>query len=76
MKILIVEDDPRISEVLEYALKADGWETQTTQRGREAIEMVRRSSPSLLVLDVGLPDIDGFEVCRTVRTFSDLPVIS
>jgi len=75
MKILIVEDDPRISEVLEYALKADGWETQTTQRGREAIEMVRRSSPSLLVLDVGLPDIDGFEVCRTVRTFSDLPVI-
>ena len=75
MKILIAEDDPRISEVLEYALKADGCEVETTQRGREAIEIVRRSPPSLLVLDVGLPDIDGFEVCRTVRTFSDLPVI-
>src|SRR6266403_1800512 len=75
MKVLVVEDDPRISEVLEYALKADGYEVQTAQRGREAAEMARKSSPGLIVLDVGLPDIDGFEVCRLVRTFSDLPVI-
>jgi DNA-binding response OmpR family regulator len=75
MKVLVVEDDPRISDVLEYALKAEGYEVQTAQRGREATEMVKRSSPSLIVLDVGLPDIDGFEVCRTVRTFSDVPVI-
>jgi DNA-binding response OmpR family regulator len=75
MKILVVEDDPRISDVLEYALKADGHEVQTAQRGREAAEIARRSSPALIVLDVGLPDIDGFEVCRIVRTFSDVPVI-
>ncbi len=75
MNILVVEDDPRISDVLEYALKADGYEVETAQRGREAIEMARRSSPGLIVLDVGLPDIDGFEVCRMVRTFSDVPVI-
>jgi two-component system OmpR family response regulator len=75
MKILVVEDDPRISEVLEYALKADGYDVQTAQRGREAAEMARKSSPGLIVLDVGLPDIDGFEVCRLVRTFSDVPVI-
>ena len=75
MKVLVVEDDPRISEVLEYALKADGYEVQTAQRGREAAEMARKSSPGLIVLDVGLPDIDGFEVCRLVRTFSDVPVI-
>ncbi len=75
MKILVVEDDPRISDVLEYALKADGYEVQTAQRGREATEIARCSSPSLIVLDVGLPDIDGFEVCRVVRTFSDVPVI-
>jgi DNA-binding response OmpR family regulator len=75
MKILVVEDDPRISEVLEYALKADGYEVQTAQRGREAAEIARKSSPGLIVLDVGLPDIDGFEVCRLVRTFSDVPVI-
>ena len=75
MRILVVEDDPRISEVLEYALKADGYEVQTAQRGREAAEMARKSSPGLIVLDVGLPDIDGFEVCRLVRTFSEVPVI-
>jgi two-component system OmpR family response regulator len=75
MKILVVEDDPRISDVLEYALKADGYEVQTAQRGREAAEIARRSPPGLIVLDVGLPDIDGFEVCRIVRTFSDVPVI-
>ena len=75
MKVLVVEDDPRISDVLEYALKADGYEVQTAQRGREAIELARRGSPSLIVLDVGLPDIDGFEVCRMVRTFSEVPVI-
>ena len=75
MKVLVVEDDPRISDVLEYALKADGYEVKTAQRGREAIEIARRSSPSLIVLDVGLPDIDGFEVCRVVRTFSEVPVI-
>jgi len=75
MNVLVVEDDPRISDVLEYALKADGYEVQTAQRGREAAEIARRSAPGLIVLDVGLPDIDGFEVCRIVRTFSDVPVI-
>jgi DNA-binding response OmpR family regulator len=75
MNVLVVEDDPRISDVLEYALKAEGYEVQTAQRGREAAEIARRSTPALIVLDVGLPDIDGFEVCRIVRTFSDVPVI-
>jgi len=75
MKVLVVEDDPRISDVLEYALKAEGYDVQKAQRGREAIEMAQRSAPALIVLDVGLPDIDGFEVCRSVRKFSDVPVI-
>jgi DNA-binding response OmpR family regulator len=75
MNVLVVEDDPRISDVLEYALKAEGYEVQTAQRGREAAEIAHRSSPGLIVLDVGLPDIDGFEVCRLVRKFSDVPVI-
>lgn len=75
MKVLVVEDDPRISDVLEYALKAEGYEVQTVQRGREAAEIARNSSLGVMVLDVGLPDIDGFEVCRSVRTFSDVPII-
>src|SRR6476659_8024262 len=75
MQVLVVEDDPRISDVLEYALKAEGYIVQKAQRGREAIEMAKRSAPALIVLDVGLPDIDGFDVCRNVRKFSDVPVI-
>jgi len=75
MNVLVVEDDPRITDVLEYALKADGYEVQTAQRGREGIEIAKRCLPNLIVLDVGLPDIDGFEVCRSVRTFSDVPII-
>src|SRR3954463_15425168 len=75
MQVLVVEDDPRISEVLEYALKAEGYDVQKAQRGRDAIELAKHSAPALIVLDVGLPDIDGFEVCRNVRKFSDVPVI-
>jgi two-component system, OmpR family, catabolic regulation response regulator CreB len=75
MNILVVEDDPSICDVLEYALKTDGHTVQTTRRGRQAIEIARHSSPELILLDVGLPDIDGFEVCRLIRTFSDAPVI-
>jgi DNA-binding response OmpR family regulator len=75
MKILVVEDDPRISDVLEYALRTEGWTVLATKRGREALELTRRDAPDLLILDVGLPDIDGFEVCRQLRTFSEVPVI-
>jgi two-component system catabolic regulation response regulator CreB len=75
MKILVVEDDPSICDVLEYALMVDGYIVQKTQRGREAVEIARQSSPELILLDVGLPDIDGFEVCRLIRTFSEVPVI-
>jgi two-component system, OmpR family, response regulator len=75
MKVLVVEDDPRISDVLEYALKAEGYEIQKAQRGREAIAMAKQFCPALIVLDVGLPDIDGFEVCRSIRKVSDVPVI-
>jgi DNA-binding response OmpR family regulator len=75
MKILVVEDDPRISDVLKYALKTAGYEIETAQRGREATELAQQSPPDLIVLDIGLPDIDGFEVCRTVRNFSNVPII-
>lgn len=73
--ILIVEDDPKISEVLEYAIKAERNPVEVVRRGREAVERCRAGGPALVVLDVGLPDIDGFEVCRMVRTFSNVPII-
>ena len=75
MNILIVEDDPRIRDVLEYAIRGDGHAPRLTQRGQEAVALARETSPDLIVLDVGLPDIDGFEVCRLIRKFSDVPII-
>ena len=75
MKVLIVEDDPRITDVLEYALNAEGYEVQKAQRGREAMALAKQWSPALIVLDVGLPDIDGFHVCRSIRKLSDVPIL-
>jgi len=74
-RILVVEDDRRIRDVLEYALQAEGWTVQLATRGQEAVSTCRENAPGLVVLDIGLPDLDGFEVCRQVRTFSQVPVL-
>lgn len=73
MNVLVVEDDPRIADVIEYALAADGHTVRMTQRGREAVQLA--SSVDFIVLDVGLPDLDGFEVCRLIRKESDAPIL-
>ena len=65
--ILIVEDEPRIVAFLTKGLKAAGFTTPTTAAGREAVELARQTSFDLIILDVGLPDIDGFEVLQQLR---------
>ena len=74
-RVLVVEDDPRICEVLEYALRSDGYTVETASRGRAAITLCQASPPIVVILDVGLPDIDGFEVCREIRKFSEVPIV-
>lgn len=76
LHILVVEDDPHVADVVEYALKAESYAVQKTNRGADAIEICTGAQrPDILILDVGLPDIDGFEVCRAIRKISDLPVL-
>ncbi len=73
MRVLIVEDDPGIADVLQFALAEAGHEVLQAARGGAALEAARQAD--CLVLDVGLPDMDGFEVCRRLRRSSDIPVL-
>ena len=73
--ILVVEDEEPISDILKYTLEREGFQVLTAFDGEEAVRMTRMHSPDLLLLDIMLPEKDGFEVCREVRSFSVCPII-
>lgn len=76
--ILIVEDETAIADTLAYALTSDGFTPHHVTLGQSALDLLRSPEsprPALIVLDVGLPDMSGFDVCRRLRQFSDTPVI-
>jgi len=72
---VIVEDDPDVRDLLDAVLSQAGFATRTASSGREGVELVRSFDPLVTTLDVGLPDIDGFEVCRRIRAVSDTYVV-
>ena len=77
-QILIVEDDLDLAEMLNAYFRVQGYEVQTAAWGEEAVRMTQESPPDLVVLDIRLPDIDGYEVCRRLRTHrrtQDVPII-
>ncbi len=74
-KIIIVEDEPSICENVVYALEADGFSVSTAATGRAALDLLKAQEFSLVILDVGLPDMTGFEVCREIRKTRALPVL-
>ena len=73
--VLVVDDEKSIVEFIELNLKRQGFSVLKAYTGREGIDIARESNPSVIVLDVMLPDIDGFEVCRSIREFSMAPII-
>lgn len=73
--ILIVDDEPAIAEPLAYALTADGLASEQCRLAREVVPRVQRGDIELVLLDIGLPDGSGLDVCRALRTFSEVPVI-
>ncbi len=73
--VLVVDDEPAMTRVLAAALDARGFRVTAVGTGAEAIEAVSRMSPAAVILDLGLPDIDGVEVCRRIRAWSDVPII-
>lgn len=72
MRILVVDDDPRIRETLAQPLSAAGYEVESAGDGQIALETIETRRPDLLILDVTLPDMDGYDVCRELRTWEQL----
>lgn len=73
--ILVIEDDPRILRFVQSGLKLSGYKVETAVSGEDGLELVHAHEPALIILDIGLPGIDGWEVLREVRAFSAVPVI-
>jgi DNA-binding response OmpR family regulator len=74
-KVLVVEDDLTLRETLEYNLVRQGYEVHTAADGQTALDIARQEQPDLLVLDVMLPGLDGFEVCRILRQEMSVPIL-
>jgi DNA-binding response OmpR family regulator len=73
--VLIVDDERNVSQLARLYLRADGFHVETAASGEEALERIRSSRPDLVVLDLMMPGMDGWEVCRRIRAEGDLPVI-
>lgn len=73
--ILVVEDEPAIADTIQYALESEGFQCHRLEVGEPVVEMLDRQPVALVVLDIGLPDMSGIEVCRRLRQRHDVPVI-
>jgi two-component system, OmpR family, catabolic regulation response regulator CreB len=73
--VLLIEDDPAIAETIGFALRQGGFKFHWCAQGILGLEQFQTMSPHLVILDVGLPDIGGFEVCRRIRQLSQKPVL-
>jgi len=74
-QILVVDDDPHIREVVQFALEKAGLEVIEAGDGQQALALFKKSAPALIVLDITMPEMDGLAVCREVRKSSDVPIL-
>jgi two-component system OmpR family response regulator len=74
-RILVVDDDPHISDVISFALEKAGMTTETARDGGEALTLFQRQPPDMIILDVGMPDTDGLAVCREIGKSSNVPIL-
>lgn len=74
-RVLVIDDEPQIRRALRVALRANGYEVQEAGTGEEGLDAAASRPPDLVILDLGLPDIDGIDVCRRLREWSQMPII-
>ena len=74
-RVLVVDDEKLIVKGIRFALEQDGMQVDTAYDGEEAVELAKQSEYDIILLDVMLPKMDGFQVCQTIREFSEVPII-
>ena len=74
-RILVIEDEPSIADGIVYALETEGFQVTWKSKGLEGMDIFRREGADCIVLDVGLPDSNGFELCKEIRALSNVPIV-
>lgn len=75
IKLLVIDDDTAVTDLLSLLLKSQGFEVFATNNSSDGLSMIREIQPDLVILDLMMPEMDGWEVCRAVRQFSQIPII-
>ena len=75
MRVLAIDDDPAMTELLTLLLKTHGFEIATANSGLAGIKLIRTTQPDVVILDLMMPAMDGWQVCTQVRTFSNVPIL-
>lgn len=74
-KVMIVDDDSNIVELIRLYLEKEGFETVTAANGKIALDLFKEAAPSIVILDIMMPEMDGWQVCREIRRISNIPII-
>lgn len=74
-KVLVIDDDIAITELMSMLLKSHGFEVIATNNSLEAVKLIQEKSPNVVLLDLMMPDMDGWQVCKAVRSFSNIPIL-
>ncbi len=73
--VLTIDDDPAMTDLLSVLLSSTGFDVLVANSGREGLRLIKEQAPRLLVLDLMMPDMDGWQVCKAVRSFSNVPIL-
>ena len=74
-KVLVIDDDIAITELMSMLLKTHGFEAITTNTGAEGIKLTEEKNPNIILLDLMMPDVDGWQACKAIRAFSNVPIL-
>jgi DNA-binding response OmpR family regulator len=75
VKLLVIDDDSAVTDLLSLLLKSNGFEVAATNNSTEGLSMIRDVSPDVVILDLMMPEMDGWQICKAVREFSQVPII-